>query len=147
MIWIILLVVAGLVLTAIRYAYSGADNALYYAKGKSDAPELPHIHDAEQNQSIAAYWGHAALLGALCLASPAFGWWAYVGMLISLFGVTVIGDYHFNKFIIRATGKDTARWYWPRLGIDVPKFFAGRRTWQPIVGVALFFGGAILWLS
>lgn len=136
------LVLIAFVLYAVRYAFSGVDNALVY----NEDAGVPDIHDAEQAQNMAATGGYLCLLAALWMEAD-WGLLDGLGLLLSLAGAIMVGDYWFNKFIYKATGVDTKSWRWPLLGIDVPKVFAGRRWLQPLVAVGLFGWGIALWMQ
>ena len=136
------LVIVALGLYAVRYAYSGADNALVY----NNAVTVPPIHNIEQNQQMASTGAHLCYLAAIWMLMD-WNWVDLVGLVCSLYGSILVGDYHFNRFIMRATGQPKpATWYWPLTGRDVWEPFSGRRFWmEPIVGVGLFCWGLALW--
>jgi hypothetical protein len=139
---IYILVIIALGLYAVRYAFSGADNALVY----NDAVAVPDIHNSEQAQQLASTTAHVCYLIAIWILME-WSLWDALGLAFSLSGAVLVGDYHFNKFIMRATGKPKpASWYWPFTGWEMREVFHGATFWlEPIVGVGLFFLGLALW--
>lgn len=137
-------IIAAFILYAIRYAYSGADNALYYSRGKEG---LPDIHDAEAAQEWAAHGSLFCMVVAFLLEAG-WSWVDLGGFMVSMYGMSLVGDFYFNRFIIRATGTDTPSWYWPLFGVEVPKLFHGkRRMYEPVAGTGLFLLGMSLWIQ
>lgn len=130
----IVLITVALIALAIRYAFSGVDNAaLYRAQNERDLTGLPSVHIAELTQQTASAVVFAALT-MLYEPNPL----KLLLLWAAAFGAFNLGGYFFNDFIWQ--GKEETQ-YWDikvfgRVFL-IRKVFYNRRGLQVLFGLAL----------
>ena len=152
-------VILGLIFYGARYAFSGIDNGLFYACRRGLTPSrdtsLPDIHVGEVLQS---WCGHLSVLsfGMAIVYQQGWSWWAFVGLLLAMNGISQAFTPLFQYYIQQgAGGKEQSYWVLPlRVRIRhwvlidkefrVPKVWANRRNIQVYFGSVLFVVGIMV---
>lgn len=144
----LLLICVALIAYGVNYAYSGADNAMFYAarsyldhEDRIDLnirlSEYPHIHTVENLQA----WGRHLIYAALTLAADTS--WTVVFLWAAAWGVSNIASYWFNAFIWQGR-QESSSYEQPGIG-NVPKIFANNRVVQMAVGFAVTGAALTVW--